>query len=201
MTSNLRSAVPSVVAISRLCASTGLDQSQTHAGAVGFLPPSSAPPPLNFMKHPIVLRRVALLFLCTLATSAIGFGWWMTPGNPSSEALKAAMAQMDESLKVLGKGVTEENRAASLEELAKFQTAVLAAKALTPDSASKVEEKKQAAFVGEYRKTLISALELSCAAETSIVDGKYKDADSLIRNKLSAAKSKGHGKFKTDGGY
>ena len=110
------------------------------------------------------------------------------------------MHQLEDSLKILGKGVTAENRAASLEELAKFQAAVLTAKALTPDSAAKVEEKKRAAFENEFRATLVEALQFTCSAELAILDGKYKDADTLIRNKLAGVKSKGHGKYKTDGG-
>lgn len=144
--------------------------------------------------------RATLTLLLLLASSAVSLAWFATPKVAPDEALKQAMHQMEESLKVLGKGVTGENRVASLEELAKFQAAVMTAKALTPESAAKLDEKKRAAFEAEFRTTLIEALQLSCTAETAIVNAKYKDADTLIRNKLGAIKSKGHGKFKTDGG-
>ena len=152
--------------------------------------------------------RAGLVLALVLITSAISFARFAAPAapaasgpaDPASEALKTAMHQMDESLKTLGKGITPENRAASLDELGKFQAAVLAAKALTPDSAAKVDEKKRAAFVNEFHETLIETLQISLTAEVAIVEGKYKDADTVIRNKLGGVKSKGHGKFKTDGG-
>jgi hypothetical protein len=81
----------------------------------------------------------------------------------------------------------------------KFETAVIAAKSLTPGSAAKVDEKKRAAFVADFRKTLIEALKFACDAEAAIADGKYKDAEKLINNKLSGVKSAGHSKFKEDG--
>ncbi|MEO6711500.1 MAG: cytochrome b562 [Planctomycetota bacterium] len=143
-------------------------------------------------------RFVAASLTLVLATSAIGLAWIATPSNPASEALKGAMHQMDESLKVLGKGVTAENRAASLEELAKFETAVMTAKAQSPDSAAKVDEKKRPAFVTDFKKTLVEAMQFALTAEIAILDGKYKEADTVIRNKLGGMKSTGHGKFKTD---
>ncbi|HTF90512.1 MAG TPA: hypothetical protein VK843_18995, partial [Planctomycetota bacterium] len=75
------------------------------------------------------VRFVAASLTLVLATSAIGLAWIATPASPASEALKGAMHQIDESLKVLSKGVTAENRAASLEELAKLETALMTAKA------------------------------------------------------------------------
>lgn len=152
------------------------------------------------MKLSISPWRATFTFSLLLATSTIGLAWISTPKQPAGEPLKAAMHQLEDSLKILGKGVTSENRVASLEELAKFQAAVLIAKALTPDSAAKVEEKKRAAFENEFRATLVEALQFTCSAELAILDGKYKDADTLIRNKLAGVKSKGHGKYKTDGG-
>ena len=116
------------------------------------------------------------------------------------EALKEAMHQMEQALESLGKGVKADNRDEALATLAKFEAAVMSAKEKTPPSAAKVEEKKRAAFVADYRKTLVEGLQFACAAELAILDGKYKEADTLIRNKLGGLKSAGHGKFKQDGG-
>ena len=153
------------------------------------------------MHSSLPLRRAFVVLALIVSTSAIGLAWIARPVDAAGEALKGAMQQLDASLKVLSKGVTAENRAASLEELAKFETAVMTAKAQSPDSASKVDEKKRDAFVAEFKKTLIEAMEFALTAEVAVLDGKYKEADTLIRNKVSAMKSKGHGKFKTDGGY
>jgi hypothetical protein len=122
------------------------------------------------------------------------------PVLAGNAAIAKAMQDMNAALEVLSKGVNAANKDASLAELLKFETAVLAAKGEVPSSAEKVEEKKRAAFVAEYRKTLLEALKHAADAEAAIVDGKFKDADKLIGNKLSALKSAGHSKFKTDGG-
>lgn len=119
--------------------------------------------------------------------------------DPVDATIKQSMGQMSDALKALSKPITAENRDASLEELVKFETAVMAAKSLTPGSAAKVDEKKRAAFVADYRKTLIDALKFACDAEVAVAEGKFKDADKLINNKLAAMKSAGHSKFKEDG--
>jgi hypothetical protein len=121
------------------------------------------------------------------------------PAVAGNEAISKAMKDMNAALESLSKGVNPANKDASLADLAKFETAVLAAKGEVPASAAKVDEKKRAAFVAEYRKTLLEALKFAADAEAAIVDAKFKDADTLIRNKLGGLKSTGHGKFKTDG--
>lgn len=148
------------------------------------------------MNISVIPARTLVCLIALLVLSAVGSAWIVAPPCVANETLKQAMSQMDDALKVLSKGVTAENRVASLEELAKFQAAVLSAKAHTPESAAKVEEKKRAAFVGDFRKTLVEGLQFSCATEVAIIVGKYKEADTLIRNKISALKSTGHGKFK-----
>ncbi|MBK7644917.1 MAG: hypothetical protein IPJ19_18055 [Planctomycetes bacterium] len=121
------------------------------------------------------------------------------PSAPPAGGLDASMKQMSEALKVLEKGVTAQNEAEALAELAKFESALIAAKSEVPDSAEKVDEKKRPAYVADYRKTLVATLKLALDAEVAIADHKYKDADSLIRNKLVAQKSAGHSKFKPEG--
>ena len=137
----------------------------------------------------LLLAGLALVALATVALRA---------NDPAGGALDQAMQQMGASMKVLEKGVTAENHAAVLAELAKLESALIAAKAETPETAAKVEEKKRAAFLADYRKTLLTTLKLACDAEIAIADGKYKEAEALIRNKLAAQKSAGHGKFKGD---
>lgn len=144
--------------------------------------------------------RAAVCLAALLLLSTIGSAWFAAPAPVVNETLEQAMRQIDDALKVLGKGINAENRAAALEELGKFQAALLSAKAQTPDSAEKVEEKKRAAFVNDFRKTLVEGLQLCCAVELAILDGKYKEADTLVRNKLTALKSAGHGKFKPNEG-
>lgn len=152
------------------------------------------------MQHPILGLRSFVALLLLLCCTAAAFAVTREPAPTANDTIGQAMRQVDEALEVLAKGVNAENRKASLDELAKLETAVMTAKSQTPDSAEKVDEKKRAAFVNDFRKTMIETLQFALAAEIAIVDGKYKEADTLIRNKLSAMKSEGHGKFKPAGG-
>ena len=76
-----------------------------------------------------------------------------------NEAIAKAMHEMNDALEVLGKGITAANKDAALEQLTKFETAVITAKAAVPASAAKVEEKKRPAFLADYRKTLLEGLD------------------------------------------
>lgn len=155
------------------------------------------------MKHvrssSVLISSIALAAVAATTAFALRADAAPVGVDPAEAAIKQAMSQMNDALKVLAKGVTAETKAAALDELTKFETAVIAAKAQVPASAEKVDEKKRAAFVADYRKTLLETLKIACDAEAAIADGKYKDAEKLINNKLSAQKSAGHGKFKPEG--
>src|SRR5262245_26750129 len=94
------------------------------------------------------LRCLTVLILVLPALTAL-----VAPARPApaNEALEQAMGQMNSSLKALGKGISAETRSSALEELGKFEQAVIAAKSAVPDSAAKVDEKKRDAFVAEFR--------------------------------------------------
>jgi len=143
----------------------------------------------------ILLQR-SLLVLFLTAGSAAALAW--PARTPTNDALEQAMGQMNAALKALGKGITAETGTTALEELVKFEQAVIAAKVQTPDSAAGVDEKKRPAFVTEFRVTLCEALKLACDAEIAVANGKYKEADGIVRSKLAGLKSAGHGKFKKD---
>ncbi len=146
----------------------------------------------------LVRRSLPVLLL---AGASAGFLSWSSARPapaPGSEALEQAMGEMQQAMKALGKGISAESAGAALEELAKFQAAILIAKKETPDTAAAVDEKKRADFVAEYRTTLLEALKLACDAEIAVVNGKYKDAENLLKGKLGSLKSAGHDKFKGD---
>ncbi len=146
----------------------------------------------------LVQRSLPVLLL---AGASAGFLSWSSARPapaPRSEALEQAMGEMQQAMKALGKGISAESAGAALEELAKFQAAILIAKKETPDTAATVDEKKRADFVAEYRTTLLEALKLACDAEIAVVNGKYKDAENLLKGKLGSLKSAGHDKFKGD---
>ncbi|HEX6881813.1 MAG TPA: cytochrome b562 [Planctomycetota bacterium] len=145
------------------------------------------------MQRPSTLLPAVLLALPLLASLAPARP---TPATPD-EALEQAMGQMSASLKTLEKGIEAGTAAAALEELARFEQAVIAAKAQVPPSAAGVDEKKRPEYVAEFRASLCEALKLACDAEIAVTRGKYKDAEKLV-GKLDAAKSTGHGKFKKD---
>lgn len=139
-------------------------------------------------------RSLPVLVLAACATGALARAW--TPAVPANDAIEQAMGQINRSMKTLGRGISEETRDDALGELAKIEEALMLAKVQTPDTAEAVDEKKRAAFVSDYRKTLIEALKFACDAETAVLDGKYKDAEGILRGKLGALKSQGHDKFK-----
>lgn len=115
---------------------------------------------------------------------------------PTNDAIEQAMGQLMKSTKALGKGINAENREAALAELVSIEQALIAAKGETPDTAAAVDEKKRPEFVAEYRTTLLEALKLVCDAEIAVVNGKYKDAEGIVKGKLGSLKSAGHDKFK-----
>lgn len=154
-----------------------------------------------------MIRLRSFSFVALPIVAVAGLSWFTlhagaSPApalDPADATIKQSMEQMNDAMKTLAKPITADTKDAALDALVKFETAVIAAKSLTPGSAAKVDEKKRAAFVGEFRKTLIEALEFACQAEAAITEGKFKDADKLINNKLAAMKSAGHSKFKDDG--
>ncbi|NOT30984.1 MAG: hypothetical protein HOP15_11100 [Planctomycetes bacterium] len=146
----------------------------------------------------LVQRSFSVLFL---ASASVGFSAGSSARAaaapaPINEALEQAMGQLQQSMKALGKGINAETQAAALEELAKIEAAILTAKTQTPDTAATVDEKKRADFVAEFRTTLLEALKLACDAEIAVVNGKYKEAEGILRGKLSTLKSASHDKFK-----
>jgi hypothetical protein len=163
---------------------------------------------LNLSSSKVMRSTSLIVFTSVLLIAGTG---WITlragahpsaaqpPMDPADAAIKQAMDQINDALKELGKPITADNKATALEQLGKIETAVIAAKSQTPGSAAKVDEKKRAAFVADFRKTLLDVLKTACDAEIAVADGKFKDADKLINNKLAGFKSAGHGKFKEDG--
>ena len=144
-------------------------------------------------------RRLPVLLVAALALGSLA---WLgarpsAASVPANDPLAAAMGEINQAMKAIGKGVTAESRDSALAELAKIESALLTAKAQTPDTAAAVEEKKRAEFVAEFRTTLLEALKHACDAEIAVVNGKYKDADGALR-KLGGLKSGAHDKFKGD---
>lgn len=137
----------------------------------------------------LLLRTAPALLLVAGAAA------WLSSARPN-DTIEASMKQLMQSMKALGKGVSAETSEATLGELVKIQQALLAAKGETPDTAAAVDEKKRAEFVAEYRTTLLEALKFACDAEIAVVNGDYKEAESVIKNKLGGLKSEGHDKFK-----
>lgn len=158
-------------------------------------------------------RSGRVLTLGLLLAAALGALAWSSlpraaaasPAAPESlgppgvdEELEGAMREMNGALKSLGKGLGPETRDTALEALSKFQRGVISAKASTPGMASKIAEKQRADFLAGYRKMLVEALKLACDAELAILDGKYKEADEILKNKLMGLKKAGHDKYQEE---
>lgn len=147
---------------------------------------------LRLRSAPVLLLAVGALGAFALAARPLA------AAAPVNDAIEQAMGQLLQSTKALGKGITADSAAAALEELVKIEQALIAAKSETPDTAAAVDEKKRAEFVAEYRTTLLEVLKHVCDAEIAVVNGKYKEAEGIVKSKLGALKSAGHDKFKGD---
>lgn len=144
-------------------------------------------------------RRFLPVLLLGSALSALALGARPGPAARSAnEVIAEAMGQINRSVKTLGKGITADSASAALEELVKIEQALIVAKGATPDTAAQVEEEKRPAFVAEYRTSLLEMLKHVCDAEIAVLDGKYKDAEGILKGKLGALKSAGHDKFQGD---
>ncbi|MFN0243110.1 MAG: cytochrome b562 [Planctomycetota bacterium] len=112
-----------------------------------------------------------------------------------SDAVEQSMRQMNAAMKVLGKGITAETRDNTLQQLSKFQAAVVAAKELTPASIEQVAEDKRAEYLVGFRKQMVEVLKVAGDAEIAVLDGKYDVAQELVRAKLGGLKKEGHDKY------
>ena len=153
---------------------------------------------------PSMLHRSTPVLL--VAAAALGLIAWLPAraqekgrpehGQEKENALEGAMNTMKAELRGLSKGINADNRDKSLERIANFQKAVLAAKLETPDTIAKVEDAKKAEFKAGFRKQLIEVLVTSCKLETAVLDGKYDDAAKLISGDLKKLQDEGHEKYR-----
>lgn len=162
---------------------------------------------MSFVR-PIARRVLPLFLLCTGFVASI---LWITARDagaaphapsavivPANDELEQSMRHMNSAAKALGKGITAENRDVALEQIAKFESALLSAKLHTPDTAEAIEASKRPAFVAEFRKALTEALKVACDVEIAILDGKYDEAQGLVRTGLGGLKKAGHDKFQDE---
>jgi hypothetical protein len=144
-------------------------------------------------------RRFLPVLLLGSVLSALALGARrVTAARAANEAIAQAMGQINQSVKTLGKGITADSATLALEELVKIEQALIAAKGETPDTAAEVDEKKRADFVAEYRTSLLEVLKHVCDAEIAVLEGKYKEAEGILKGKLGSLKSAGHAKFQGD---
>ncbi len=155
---------------------------------------------MSFVR-PIARSVLPLFLLCAVFVAS---AFWMTTRNAdaastvasaANDELEQAMRQINGVGKALGRGITDDNRDESLAQIAKLQSAVIAAKAMTPDTAAAVAADARPAFMTEYRKTLVEVLKVACDMEIAILDGKYEAAQDLMKTQLGALKKSGHDKF------
>ena len=101
------------------------------------------------------------------------------------------MEQMNGCLKSLLKGINAETKDKALETLAKMQSAVLVAKLEKP------HDLKPEELLG-YRRMLVDLLALTCRVEGAVLDGKFDDANKLVKEELTKLKKDGHDKFQKE---
>jgi hypothetical protein len=150
------------------------------------------------------VRSIArsVLPLSLLCVGFVATAVWITASADAASAvneeLEQTMRQINGAGKVLGRGITKDNRDESLLQVDKMQHALIAAKAMTPDAVAGVAADQRDAFLADYRKRLLEALKVACDVEIAILDGKYEAAQELVKTQLSAIKKSAHDKFQVD---
>jgi hypothetical protein len=146
-----------------------------------------------------------VLALVVIAVAAVGsLAWSPAPratragAAAAVEALEQSMEEMNSLLRALGKGLEEKNRDKALEQVSKFQTAVLVAKLRTPPEALKLEEAKRPEFVAGFRKKLIELLAVTCKLEMALLERQFDEANRLVKDELPRLKQEGHDAYQGD---
>lgn len=116
----------------------------------------------------------------------------VVPPAKSSEVLEQSMETLNGALKGLLKGgISAETKDKSLETLVRMQSAIVAAKSEKPKDLSAEE------LVG-YRSMMAEMLGLTCKIEVATLQGKFDDANKLVKDELTRFKKEGHDKYQKE---
>lgn len=138
-----------------------------------------------------------LLGLTLVAAAALGLAAALpatAPAVPSAVVdgpLEEAMESMNGALKSLLKGVDASTKDKALENVARMQGAIVAAKVEKPKDLSAEE------LVG-YRKLLVELLGATCKLEVALLDGKFDEANKIAKDELTRFKKEGHDKYQKE---
>jgi hypothetical protein len=102
------------------------------------------------------------------------------------------MEQMNGAMRQMLKGMDASNRDKSLELVARFQSGLLAAKLEKPHGVSAPED------LAAFRKALVEVLATSCTLETALLEGRFEDANKLVKEDLTRLKKDGHDRFQIE---
>lgn len=130
---------------------------------------------------------------------AAGFGLAATlpasadiPAPRVEDVLEDSMETMNGAMKTLLKGgVSAETKDKCLDATVRMQSAIVAAKSGKPHDLSAEE------LLG-YRKMMADLLAATCKLEVAILDGKFEDANKLVKEDLSRFKKEGHDKYQKE---
>lgn len=152
-------------------------------------------------------RTHLLRFLPVALLSLAAWGWvaW-TPARATAadagsvaaeEELEHAMEAMNGCVKSWAKGIDATSRDKALEQVAKFQSNVLAAKLTTPPGTEKIEESKRAEYVAGFRAKLVGVLATSCQLESALIASDFAAANKAVKDLLQH-KQEGHDVYAPD---
>ncbi|MCY3004005.1 MAG: cytochrome b562 [Planctomycetota bacterium] len=114
------------------------------------------------------------------------------PARAADEVLEQSMETLNGGLKGLLKGgISAETKDKSLETLVRMQSAIVAAKSEKPHDLSAEE------LVG-YRAMMADMLGLTCKIEVATLQGKFDDANKLVKDELTRFKKEGHDKYQKE---
>ncbi len=152
------------------------------------------------MKLALATRCLAASLALGLAFVALGDDEKAAPGKKPREEtpLEHNMEQIEHGIKKLRRDLKDAaNNAASLEIVLGMQDAVSKCKVMIPPLTEKKPEAERAAFVRDYRKTLIAVQKDMLDLELAILDGDQAKAQETLK-RVNAAEDPGHEKFTED---
>jgi len=152
------------------------------------------------------LRTPTALALLACAALALAAPWDASAAprsTPQDEEyvetpLSLAMEQMKGAARRLERVLQGDDAETALGLLADFQAGVVAAKSEAPLKTGSIPQAEQAAFVRDYRATMVKLLRATCDLEQALLEGRMEDARGLFEGDLKGLQKPGHERFRDE---
>jgi hypothetical protein len=148
---------------------------------------------------------IRILLPVALIAAAVTFASATSPSTaaPAAQeheesALAQSMEKMKSAVRRMERALEGDDLSLALPLIAEFQAAVVAAKSEVPERAAMVEEAARAAFVNDYRATMVKLLRVSCDLEQALIENRAADAARIFASELKALQKPSHERFQVE---